>query len=357
MKKIKILFVIPSITGGGSERVVSHLVNYLDRSRFEVILVVIHKQVKFSYQINANKYYNLSCKRVLFSFLKLNRVIKFEKPDIIFSTLTYVNTFIGLLDLFFRYDSLLIARESTIPSINNKGRISIFKNFLLNVAYKRFDNFICQSFAMKDDLTENYKINANNIEVIYNPVKVPDARKEIFSNSSIPTFITIAMLRPEKGIIRIIDSLNDIDFNFIYHIVGSGSELKSLKSRVDSLGLNNCIKFHGFMEDPSDLLIKSDVFLQGSFYEGFSNSLLESCVYGVPIFAFDSFGGTNELIIDGVNGKIFKSQNEFNFALKNKFWLNFDKNTIKETTILKYNMEKIITQYENFFQSKMNDKV
>jgi glycosyltransferase involved in cell wall biosynthesis len=354
MTKIKILFIIPSLAGGGAERVTSYLVNNLNKMHFDVVLVSITQLKNDSYIVEPNRHINLGSKRVLFSFLSLNRVIKSEKPDIIFSTLTYVNVFLGLLKPIYDFKSKLIARESTIPSINNKGIFRFFYNYLVRFSYKAYDYFVCQSLAMKNDLVLNFGVNESMINIIYNPVQVPINSVVNINNSNIPNFVTIAMLRPEKGIKRIIDALVNLDFPFQYHIIGSGPEEKNLILYVQSLGLSDSIFFHGFSNNPSEFLLRADLFLQGSFYEGFPNALLESCINGVPVFAFESLGGTNELIIEGVNGKIFTSKESFSNAIKMKLWQNFDKQKIVDSTKSKYSLDKIIAEYESLFVNVMN---
>ena len=45
-----------------------------------------------------------------------------------------------------------------------------------------------------------------------------------------------------------------------------------------------------------DYLSDSDFFIQGSYVEGFPNSVLESCSVGTPVIAFNCPGGTKEII-------------------------------------------------------------
>ncbi|MFV7789198.1 hypothetical protein, partial [Enterococcus faecium] len=95
------------------------LINKFNRQYFEVV-VVTFKKTDAAYDFSADKSYELKTNRVLFSVLAISRVIKKEKPDYLFSTLTYVNTYIGLCDYVFKFRTILVACESTIPPTNNR---------------------------------------------------------------------------------------------------------------------------------------------------------------------------------------------------------------------------------------------
>jgi glycosyltransferase involved in cell wall biosynthesis len=351
-KKIKILFFVPSFNGGGAEKVMSLLINNFNRNAYEIIVVTLHKAHN-SYKVNASVYIELSANRVLFSGYSLNKIIQLHKPDFIFTTLTYVNTYIGLLDYIFRFDSILIARESTIPSVNNRrNRFSFLYDFLLRTAYKRFKLIVCQSHSMERDLNEKFGISNNKLLVIHNPVFETSLDNFIEKKSDLPIFLTVAMLRKEKGIDRIIDALALVNYDFRYIIVGDGRERKYLEKRVQDLNLMGKIKFMGFSKSPNEYYRSADVYLQGSYYEGFPNVILEAGMHGLPSLVFDSVGGTNELIKNNINGLVANGINEFAHSLNDLFWHQFDRNLIIEHTKFNYNSDLIIEKYQKIFQEK-----
>ena len=71
---------------------------------------------------------------------------------------------------------------------------------------------------------------------------------------------------------------------------------------VNKLDLSSKITHVPFTDKVPEYLKESDIFLQGSFVEGFPNALLESCAVGTPVIAFNALGGIDEIIQDGVNG-------------------------------------------------------
>ncbi len=351
-KKVKVLFFVPSFNGGGAEKVMSLLINKFNRELFEVIVVTL-KQTAVAYNVSADKFIELKVNRVLFSIFGLYRVLKDEKPDFLFSTLTYVNTYIGLLDYIIRFKTELIARESTIPSINSKQRrLGFLYNLLMLVGYRRFRLIICQSESMKRDLMENFYISNDKIKIINNPVVKEIHNLPLRQQYDVPIFVTVAMLRKEKGIDRIIDALALVTCDFKYFIVGDGCERVLLENKVNELQLTDKILFTGFTNKPHQYLNMADVYLHGSYYEGFPNVVLEAGICGIPSLVFDSIGGTNEIIKNGLNGFIVNDIYSFSNKLINKFWVEYDNFEIVRHTNSLYNLEFITEKYQNIFLNK-----
>ena len=86
---IKIVFVITSLGGGGAERVLSHLVKNIDKSKFNIVLAMGKKEGQFLDVVPKDiKIVELAgSKKSYKSFFKLLYLLKVEKPDIVFSTL------------------------------------------------------------------------------------------------------------------------------------------------------------------------------------------------------------------------------------------------------------------------------
>jgi glycosyltransferase involved in cell wall biosynthesis len=353
MRRVKVLFFVPSFAGGGAERVMSILINKFDRKIFHIIVVTLQKS-QFSYSVCADQLFVLKSNRVLFSGLELLRLIKSHRPQFVFTTLTYVNTYVGLLDYFFRFNTVLIARESTIPSINNhQRRLGYIYDLFLRAAYKRFSLIICQSISMKFDLADKFGIAESKLHVINNPVNPPVVSSSRPLNDT-PAFVTVSMLRREKGIDRILDALALVKFDFKYFIVGDGTEGPSLKQRVKRLGLTDKVHFVGFSSTPEEYLRVAHVYLHGSLYEGFPNVILEAGVVGLPVLSFTSFGGTEEIIKNGLNGLIVANKTEYTHALNARFWDGMDNERIQHHTLTHYGSEVITRSYQDIFLKKFD---
>ena len=70
-------------------------------------------------------------------------------------------------------------------------------------------------------------------------------------------------------------------------IGGKGSQESMLKRAVEENGLRDNFEFLGFLENPKDLLMSSDIFLLPSLWEGFGYVIVEASLSELPVIAFD----------------------------------------------------------------------
>ena len=100
--------------------------------------------------------------------------------------------------------------------------------------------------------------------------------------------------------------------DFIFYIVGSGPEEVFLKELTTKLDLEQEVVFTGQLDKQSLLQFyeKSNIYLQGSSYEGLPHVILEAISHNLSIIS-TPIGGTNEVLINGKNGWIWKLHNSF----------------------------------------------
>ena len=354
MKK-KILIVVPSMNGGGSERVMSILANGLDRKKFEVILVLLKKEGEYLKNLKDDlKIVDLQAQQIRYSVLKLYKLIRKEKPSVIFSTLGSLNLILSFLKLIFK-DIKFIARESSIVSIKNKQeKYPKLYDLLYRKNYNNFDRVVCQSEFMRDDLLNNYAIKKDKLIVINNPVEVDRIKllsisEEIIYDSGKINLLVVGRLNKVKGFDLLLNVLNKLDANYHLTILGQGSEEKTLKEIAVKLNIVEKLTFLGFQSNPYKYMKQADLFILSSRYEGFPNVLLEANICGTPVIAFNCPGGTEEIIENGVNGYLVPCGDidEMTNMIKSFDIKAFDENAIKEFIKKKYAADKIIKKYEN----------
>ena len=347
IKKIKLLILTPSLNCGGSEKYVSLLCNNINTQKFAVTLAVINNTHSF-YVINNNvKVINLNIKHVRNALLKIRALVKSEQPDIIFSTSNHLNLFFALFKWLFSKQIILIARESSVVSINSKrAKFPVFYNWLIKKYYRRLNFIICQSIYMQQNLIAHYSIKKEKTIVINNPVE------ESFLINSEPQknkFITVARLSDEKGIDRLIRSVAKITIPFTYHIIGDGNKREALQNLINNLHLQGKVFLSGKKDSPFAGMEDAALFLMGSHYEGFPNTLLEAGALGIPVVAFNAPGGINEIIIDSENGLLVKNNDEKEFALaiEKAVKINFNRQQIKTNTQKRFSISFIIKNTED----------
>lgn len=349
------MLILPSMKAGGAERVLSYLAKNLDPTLFKVRLLIIGFKKDSVYNINELDVQFLNKKRLVFCFYPLILAIINFKPRIVMSSIVHVNIFTGLISLFFR-KTKFIAREASVLSIMGAfDKRNNMLNFLSKYVYHNFSRIICQSNDMLLDLKKTYKISEKKLIVINNPitqsVKVKIKRENL---PPVIRFITIGRLSKEKGHERILKCLASSEIkNYHYKIIGDGILKNHLLKVIAELKLEKKVSFISYTSEVFEELRSSHIFLQGSFVEGFPNAVLESCIVGTPVIAFEAPGGTKEIIKKNTNGILAKDEKEFISILNSDInrLLYWNPLSISESVKAKFSSKKILNQYQELFIS------
>jgi glycosyltransferase involved in cell wall biosynthesis len=352
IKKIKVIFVLPSLRAGGAERVMSFIASNLNTQEFDASLLVVgfKKDQAFDIQ-NLNVTY-LNSQRVSRAVFKIAKHIRKEKPDIVISAIGHLNVIISFISLFF-YRTKFVGRETNVKSIrkqHEKKRFKIKLN-LHKYSLKYLDAVVCQSQDMLDDLIAHDNIDESKFVVINNPITDQFTLNIGQIDSETINYITVGALHPRKGHDRILKALSKLDHDFTYTVVGSGDKhlVFDIASQLNLIEKIHHIKYTKSVEVE---LAKHKVFLNGSYVEGFPNSILESCAVGTPVVAFNAPGGINEIIEHGVNGYVASSEKEFvNYLNAINISYPFKRQLVSESVTKKYNKNTIVSRYETFFKN------
>lgn len=150
--------------------------------------------------------------------------------------------------------------------------------------------------------------------VIYNGI--PDIMtkelntKSLRNNLGLPLdkFIIICVTRfdPIKNVLAFIKiaHLLKSDEDILFILSGDGEEMEKAKSTVNKYNLKN-IMLTGFINNPLDYIISTDIYLTTSLVEGLPYSLIESIMCGKPVIA-SNVRGNNEIVLNEINGLLFE---------------------------------------------------
>ena len=306
----KILFIVPSLSKGGAERVVATLSRSLS-SEYDInIAVFSSKRIDYEYE---GELIDLeipeSQNRLIKNFKALRGIKKIKKeiePDVSVSFLPEPN----LINVLSRTE-----KEKTIISVRNMLS-RILKNFkipffisryIFKREYKKADAVIPNSEGLKRDLIENFDLPENKIKVINNPCPVEeiqekseeDLEKEEIETFEKPTIITVGSLTEQKGHWHLIRAFKEAkkeikELNLV--IVGEGPLRSYLERLVENLDLENDVHFLGFKDNPFKYVSRSEVFVLSSLYEGLPNVIIESLACGTPVISTDCKSGPREIL-------------------------------------------------------------
>lgn len=291
-----VLFVVPSLGGGGAERVVLTLLKHLDRRQFSLSLVVINtrRSVHLSEVPRDVELIDFGSRRVRTALVKLMRLIRRRRPDVVFSTQGYLNLGIALIKPRLPAGTRCVARETSIVSqVLHLHRRPAILRFLYRRVYPRLDTVICQSRAMRDDLVTAYGFPADKTVIIHNPVDVEWVRARAREKAELVglkpgcfNLVTAGRLNPEKGMDIVIAALALCGMpNLNLVILGEGKLRAALEARASKLGVGRQVQFAGFQPNPYPWFVHADLFVLGSRSEGFPNVALEALACGTPLVA------------------------------------------------------------------------
>lgn len=185
-------------------------------------------------------------------------------------------------------------------------RRNLFRRFVL----RRADGVIVPSKILENIAKEEWKIKASQLHYIPNGIDLSlyldkkQARqrlqKEFGISKDAILFGTIARLRPEKNLQRMIEAFAMVkeasDHKYLL-IMGSGSEEKALKAKVNDMGLQKQIIFTGNIDKPDHYLPGLDAFVLSSDTEQMPYSVVEAMASALPILSVDA-GDVKNMVSD-----------------------------------------------------------
>lgn len=362
----KILFCIPTLVGGGAERVFVTLMNNINREKYTIDIGVLREEGVFLSELNKDiTLYNLNT-NMRGALLGLYRLIKQTKPDIVISTISYLNLVVGCLAYLFRKrDILWLARETGIPSLRKKLYKSVWNMpFMYRAVYKNFNKIICQSTDMKIDVEKEYGLPNDKLIVINNPVDTDllsrNARREKNPyDSNEYNIVTAGRLHAQKGYNILIEALFMAKNKKMHlHILGEGEKKEELLRKVEEHSLESQVTFHGFKRNPYPYMVSADLYVITSIAEGFPNALLEAMALGCPAIAVNAPGGINEIVHPGLNGSIVPQGDILALADEMNKYTNLiiNREAIAENIYHRYGKRKIISEYETVIDNEEEKK-
>lgn len=320
-KRISIL--LPSLGGGGAEKVMVALANNFVEKKYDVdILLVSNEGVYFDLLSTDVRVIDLNASRSLFAIPKLIRYIKKYKPNVLLSILTHTNIVALICKIIFQNKIKVIISERSILSkqimISNSF---LFKNikFFLHFLYPLADSIIAISNGVAEDLIKTLKINKEKVKIIYNPLtynydidsnKVVDKNFFPFNNNN-SIIISVGRLAKVKNheLLIMAFSLLRKRRNARLIILGEGPERPMLSNLIKTLHLDQDVFLLGFVDNPLDYMSKSDVFVLSSNWEGFGNVLVEAMSLGLKLVSTDCPSGPREILENGKWGKLVPVNN------------------------------------------------
>lgn len=322
----RLVFIIYKMIGGGAQRHLSNLVNFLSSRGWSISILTFDDGSSPSfYDLHPSiQIIPLSIMRRQNGFLRslampllrpwiLRRAILKTKPDVVipFVDLTNILTLISTMGLAVP----VIASEMTHPQYHKMGKLW---GFVREWAYRRARCVVVQTDVGLSFFSKNIQRRSR---VIPNPVIVPenhnpDTSDNDFENTK--TIIAMGRLSKEKGfdlLLRAFAVVADRCPEWKLVVWGEGDQREMLESLRKELALTEKVSLPGITRKPYEKMMESDLFVLSSHFEGFPNVLCEAMACGLPVISFDCPSGPSSIIRDGYDGLLVPPEDVAELAI------------------------------------------
>lgn len=312
----RIALFLPNLEGGGAERVTVNLARGLVEAGYGVDLVPAAAEGVFADHLPSGvRLVGLGAHRTAAALIPLAKYLRRERPAALLSALSHANVIAVLASRLARYKGAvwvaehneLFPRDPITPRLAANLR-------LLRWAYARATGVIAVSYGVRSSLERTAGVPADRVQVIYNPVIVPEmlerARETpdhpFMRERDVPVVVGMGRLTRQKNFTLLLRAVAAIESTTPVHvlILGEGEDRAMLTDLVGELGLGDRVALPGFVTNPYAYLAHADLFVLSSDWEGLPTVLIEALAIGTPVVATDCPSGPREILADGAHGAL-----------------------------------------------------
>jgi glycosyltransferase involved in cell wall biosynthesis len=316
----RVVLVLPTLVGGGAERVVGAVADELARQgEVDVELVSLLDQPSTTTTTPAGTQVRaLGAPRVRSALRPLLTDLRARPPAAVLSTLKHVSIGLGLLWWRVPGSSRHVIRVANTYSSElaqlDPGRAAAART-LLRVSHRGAAAFVCGSVGVRDDLVTAFGLPAERCVVIPNPVDVDRVRRLAGAEEpDLPSavadaatrFVAVGRLEPQKDHDTLLRAFAEVRrrHDAALVVVGDGSRRAALAALAAELDVVERVHFTGFVDNPYPWMRASTALVLSSRFEGSPNVLLEALALGLPCVATDCPHGPSEILVDPRLGRL-----------------------------------------------------
>ncbi len=334
--RYRVLLILPSLHGGGAERVAVHLLNRCDPERFDMRMGLLRKAGPYLDEVDGDRLLVSPLGQGLLNFdgpnsasyrpgklvaaaalapLNIRLMIRRFRPHVVLSFLkgTNIATYWAMQTVWGRRRPRWIAREGNNAwaviddEISNAFGRAFMRGFLRRT-YRGADCCLTISDELGRDMAAWLGRTPSNCRSIHNPVDVAGIRARAAEAPDEvpdgPYIVTAGRLEHQKGhdlLIRAFARSAECRGTMLV-ILGQGSRLAALQQLAAELGVADRVRFPGFVANPWAYFARARLFVLPSRWEGFGNVVAEALATGVPTLVTDCGYGPREIVEHGVSG-------------------------------------------------------
>ncbi|MEM4168107.1 MAG: glycosyltransferase [Candidatus Caldarchaeum sp.] len=352
-------FFVPSLAGGGAERVVLTLANYFAAQGHTVDLVLSRGAGAYEKELHPGvEVFLLDTPRRILATPKLAHYLRTRRPEAMLST---INNFAAVLaKRWARVPTRIVIREATTPSralqakqISKKG--ALVTRWGIRWLYPHADAVIAVSRGVAHDLQQLAPIHDSKLHVIYNPVLSDELLRkanaplehEWFQPDQPPVVLAAGRLIPLKGFDTLLQAfaqvVQTVDARLV--ILGEGDDRSRLTQIAQMLDIEARIDLPGFDPNPFRYMRRASVFVLSSRYEGLPNVLIQAMACGCPVVSTNCVSGPDEILDGGKYGELVPVDDVDAMAAAIRRVLGGERKTVPEAWLEQFRVEVAAGRY------------
>jgi glycosyltransferase involved in cell wall biosynthesis len=329
-RRLKVAFAIPSLAGGGAERVAVQVLNALDDERWDRSIFLFERSGPYLADLSPSiRIHDAAATSRLGRWRALRRFIRSERPHVIVAFLSYLSVLSAARAAAVGSRVVFAIGTPVTAFLADKdyrwsgafGRQLFSRAMRIGIAFA--DLIVATSRGVADDLIRTFGGTHRRVRIVHNPVDVSAvaiaAREPIDEGDAAqwqaPVVVAAGRLAEAKNYPLLIEAFAILRQRTpaSLFILGQGDQEAAMRALIADRHLTGCVHLCGFRRNPWSYMARADVFALTSRYEGFGNVLIEAMACGVPVVATAS-PGTREIVTSGADGLLVESHEPAAFA-------------------------------------------
>lgn len=309
----RIAIFLPSLRGGGAERVMVTLANEFARREIKIDLLLGVAEGPYLSELSQSvNVIDLNVNRIAYAVFGLTIYLRKVKPDVLLSTMRHANIIAIMANKLSLTGTRVVVREANTLSVS-LGRDPSFIDRLLprlmKVFYPMARHVVAVSIGVREELIKIAEVPESKISVIYSPVVTQELYEKSeeklqhawFNESTCPVIITAGRLTKQKDFKSLIEAFCIVreKINVRLIILGEGSLRGELEKFASDCKFSDDISLPGFIQNPFPYMKAADLYVLSSLWEGLPNGLIQSLALGTSVVSTDCPSGPAEILESG----------------------------------------------------------
>lgn len=316
----RIAVCLPSMGGGGAERVALEIIDELLAAGHGVDLVLVQATGELMPLVPSTvQIVDLKARRMRDALLPLARYLRREQPHAMQVSMWPLTTIAIAARLLSRTPTRIVTSDHISFASAGAG-LRLAVGLTAGLLYRFADHRVVVSEAALRELAELTEMDPGKFETIYNPLSVPEeirptAEAEGAWGGAGPRILTVGSLKRAKNhalLLRAFARLDRKDARLL--ILGDGPLRGELQALAADLGIARRLVMPGFALDPWPYYASADLFVLSSDWEGLPMVLIEALAAGLPIVSTDCPSGPREMLDGGRFGTLVPTGDEAGLA-------------------------------------------